>query len=256
MDRYVEGSTRAKVWYFIVCLAVALALVLVNVLFPVPQKPWTQVSQVQATAQRYLAGALLFAVLLVPWSFRIVALARLSIRHGRWPPPGIPMPFRTRVFSIAHPTVVYILVAMLLGIPLLVVATEFYAWYKLSQIAQSLVHATQPRVRERTRRSAARVGFLPMAARRSTRTLGSHERGLVRRRTLHSLHARRECRRVCEIRDREATSWLHGGGPSRVGRLPSQECRRTYVHCSDRASRPETYPTDRRPQANREAQAR
>jgi len=171
MDRYVEGSTRAKVWYFIVCLAVALALVLVNVLFPVPQKPWTQVSQVQAAAQRYLAGALLFAVLLVPWSFRIVALARLSIRHGRWPPPGIPMPFRTRVFSIARPTVVYVLVAMLLGIPLLVVATEFYAWYKLSQIAQSLVHATQPRVRERTRRSAARVGLLPMAARRSTRTL-------------------------------------------------------------------------------------
>ena len=141
MDHYVEGSTRAKVWYFTICAAVALALVLVDVLFPFPQKPWTQISQIQAAAQRYLAGALLFATLFVPWSFRIVALARLSIRHGCWPPPGISMPFRTRV-SIARPTVVYVLVAMALGAPLLAVTAEFYAWYKLSQIAQSLVHAT------------------------------------------------------------------------------------------------------------------
>src|SRR6266571_5928048 len=134
MDRYVEGSTRAKVWYFSVCAAVALALVLVNVLFPFPQKPWTQVSQIHAAAQRYLGGALLFAALFVPWSFRVVALARLSIKHGSWPPPGISMPFRTRVISIARPTMVYFLVVVLLGVPLIVVATEFYAWYKLSQI--------------------------------------------------------------------------------------------------------------------------
>src|SRR6266571_78692 len=102
MDRYVEGSTRAKVWYFSVCAAVALALVLVNVLFPFPQKPWTQVSQIHAAAQRYLVGALLFAALFIPWSFRVVALARLSIKHGSWPPPGIPMPFRTRIVSVAR----------------------------------------------------------------------------------------------------------------------------------------------------------
>ncbi|SRR6266704_3138002 len=140
MDRYVEGSTRAKVWYFSVCAAVALALVLVNVLFPFPQKPWTQVSQIHAAAQRYLVGALLFAALFIPWSFRVVALARLSIKHGSWPPPGIPMPFRTRIVSVARP-MVYFLVAMLLGVPL-AVAAEFYGWYKLSQTAQSLVHAT------------------------------------------------------------------------------------------------------------------
>src|SRR6266446_4802788 len=124
MDRYVEGSTRAKVWYFSVCVAVALALVLVNVLFPFPQKPWTQVSQIHAAAQRYLVGALLFAALFIPWSFRVVALARLSIKHGSWPPPGIPMPFRTCIVSVARP-MVYFLVAMLLGVPLLAVAAEF-----------------------------------------------------------------------------------------------------------------------------------
>jgi len=142
MDRYVEGSTRAKIWYFSTCAAVALALVFVIVVFPFPEKPWTQGSQIQTAAQSYLVWALFFAALFVPWSFRVVALARLSIKHGSWPPPGILMPFRTRVVSIARPTMVYLLVVVLLGVPLLVVATEFYAWYKLSQIAQLFVHAT------------------------------------------------------------------------------------------------------------------
>ena len=140
MDHHVEGSTRAKVWYFSVCGAVALALVLVNILFPHPQVI-DSVSSIQAAAHRHLVVAALFAALLVPWSFRIVIIARQSIRHGYYPPPGVQMPFRTRVVAIAHPTKVYVLVAILLGIPLLVVATDLYAWYKLSQMAL-LVHAT------------------------------------------------------------------------------------------------------------------
>jgi hypothetical protein len=141
MDRYVEGSTRAKVWYFSIFAVGALALVLLNILFPYPEAIQS-VSQIQAVALRYLARAVLFTAFLVPLSLWTFTLARLSIRHGHWPPPGIQMPFRTRIISIARPTLVYFLVAIFLGAFLLVVAVSFYGWYNLSQMASLVAHAT------------------------------------------------------------------------------------------------------------------
>lgn len=141
MDRYVEGSTRAKVWYFSICVIAAVALVLLNILFPYPESIHS-VSQIQAVLERYLARSLLFTAFLVPLSFWTITVARLSIRHGYWPPPGVQVPFRTRTISIARPALVYLLVAIFLGAFLLLVAVSFYGWYKLSQIASVIAHAT------------------------------------------------------------------------------------------------------------------
>src|SRR5882724_5239216 len=111
MDLYVEGSTRAKVWCFSIWAITAVALVLLNILFPYPDVIHSG-PQIQAVAQRYLARSLLFSALLVPLSVWIIILARLSIKHGHWPPPGIEVPFRTRIISTARPALVYLLVAI------------------------------------------------------------------------------------------------------------------------------------------------
>jgi hypothetical protein len=140
MDHYVEGSTRAKIWYLSACAAVVLALVLVNIYFPYP-KSIDSVSSIEATAQRHLVIALLFTIFLVPYTIRFVNLARLSVRQGQWPPSGIAMPFRTRVLSIARPAKVYILTTIVIAVPWLATVVEFYAWYTFSQMAQ-LAHAT------------------------------------------------------------------------------------------------------------------
>src|SRR5882724_7421424 len=132
MDRYVEGSRRAKVWYFSICAVVAVAMVLLNVLFPYPEAVHSG-SQIEAVAQHYVARAVLFAAFLAPLSYWTITLARLSIKHGKWPPPEIQVPFRTRIISIERPALVYLLVGVFLGTILLVVAVSFLGWYRLSQ---------------------------------------------------------------------------------------------------------------------------
>src|SRR5215831_6691841 len=127
MDQYVEGSTRAKVWFFSLCGVVALALVLLYVLFPYPDALRTA-ADIQALAQTHLARAVLLASFLVPFSFRVITLARRSAKHGQWPPPGIPLPFRTRVKPV-RPGLVYALLAIVLCAYLVAVAASFYGWY-------------------------------------------------------------------------------------------------------------------------------
>jgi hypothetical protein len=141
VDRYVEGSTRAKVWHFSIWAVVAVAMVALNVLFPTPDAIHS-VSDIQAIAQRYLARAVLFTAFLVPLSLWTITVARLSIKHGHWPPPEIQVPFRTRIIPIARPTLVYVVVGAFLGTILLVVAVSFHGWYWLSQMALGVAHAT------------------------------------------------------------------------------------------------------------------
>jgi hypothetical protein len=140
MNHYVEASARARVWLFAVC-GLFLAAVLGSQM-EARSLPIDTVAQLQVMVQERLLDALLSTTLVLALSFLVVELARQSIRNGRWPPPSIPMPFRTRIVLIASPTMVWVIVAISLAPLLLSAVKSIYVWYKLSQIVQSLAPAT------------------------------------------------------------------------------------------------------------------
>jgi hypothetical protein len=142
MDRYVEGSARARIWYLFACAALVLAAVLLpqfEVLFPWPQDTG---AQLQALTRLQLIMTLVSVTLFVGLALLVIFLARLSIRHGSWPPPEFPVPFRMRVVPITSPLKFWSFFAMLLGLLLLPVGAQVYFWYTLFKITQSLAHAT------------------------------------------------------------------------------------------------------------------
>lgn len=136
MDHYVDGSVQARVWFISVCslfLAGAIGSHL-----EARSQPMDTVAQLQKVVQERLFDALLSTVFVLTLSLFVIKLARLSIRDGRWPPSGIPMPFRTRIVTVTSPTMVWVIVALFLAPLLLSVAKSIYVWLKLSQIVQLL----------------------------------------------------------------------------------------------------------------------
>jgi hypothetical protein len=142
MDRYVEGSARARIGYLIVCAALVLAAVLLpqfEVLFPLPQDTG---ARLQALTRLELIMALVSVTLFVGVAVLVAFFARLSIRHGSWPPPEFPVPFRTRVIPITNRLKFWSFFAALLALGFLPVGKQVYVWYTLFKITQSLAHAT------------------------------------------------------------------------------------------------------------------
>ena len=141
MDRR-RGVSGTRIWYLFACAVLVLIAALLpqfEVLFPLPQDTG---ARLQALTQLQLIMALVSVTLFVGLALLVIYFARLSIRHGSWPPPELPVPFRMRVVPITNPLKFWSFFAVLLALLLLPVGKQVYVWYTLFKITQSLAHAT------------------------------------------------------------------------------------------------------------------
>lgn len=68
----------------------------------------------------------------------ILWYAHKYIKHGYWPPPGFPVPFRTRVVKLKHPTAIKISVFLLLALFAFNVGITYYSWFALYRLAHGI----------------------------------------------------------------------------------------------------------------------
>ena len=114
MQRYVEASPRARQWFFLAAI-VWLGLVLLTsrfgTYFPLSGSPSEKLAQLDQRSW-YALGA--FVVFYAALSVLAVFLAAKAVRTKQWPPAGLTVPFRTRVYEIQSPFKVWFWVLVLL----------------------------------------------------------------------------------------------------------------------------------------------
>lgn len=116
MTAYVEADRRIRAIF----LSAAVSLVVVGLLLklyvrslPPPSGPPAAVLQV--AANHALVMAVFFTVLFICWAAAVVWIASRTVQSGRWPPMGLRMPFRARVYQAPRRTVVLLVAAVFLG---------------------------------------------------------------------------------------------------------------------------------------------
>ncbi|MEW8424928.1 MAG: hypothetical protein AB2654_05105 [Candidatus Thiodiazotropha sp.] len=134
-EKYIEGTREGK-RAFVVFLIVIAAFVLL-VYFLGSNTEAKDLGDLKAVLINHLPVLLTNTVFYIVLGWLIVKYSLSYLKHGFWPPPGLPVPFRTRVSYLKHPAIVKLFVLMVLLLFLLNIAINWYAWlsvYKQSQV--------------------------------------------------------------------------------------------------------------------------
>jgi len=144
MKRYIEGSYKARlVFFFLVLLWAGLVLFLqrFNEWFPLTGTPVEQWIQ---SSDRYLFGAIVLVVFYLTLSGIVVFEAIWTVRSRQWPPHGHPVPFRTQVKGIKHPTMVWLFAGSIIAMYMGHIAIQVYTWSLSNKLDQEIIRLLEP----------------------------------------------------------------------------------------------------------------
>ena len=132
-----DRATRLKFWG----LASLLLLLIVLERLTSPSAALRAADPVRAlnkSVDRLLIIAVITAPFFIASSIYLIRLAIKVTQSGRWPPAGMRVAFRTRIYRGRRATVNSILMFVLAGLSLLATPALFYTWHLASRAASNL----------------------------------------------------------------------------------------------------------------------
>ncbi|MBT2987328.1 MAG: hypothetical protein KME65_00045 [Candidatus Thiodiazotropha sp. (ex Ctena orbiculata)] len=96
------------------------------------------IGELEVTILSYLPVILAKTLFYAGIGWLIVKFSFRYLKHGSWPPPGFPVPFRTRVTYLKHPVAVKFSVFLVLLLLVLNIGTVYYSWFTMYQLSQSM----------------------------------------------------------------------------------------------------------------------
>jgi len=149
-EEFVPGNPRAKLIFLGLLFIGITLLFFINPLFEfLDAKSQALAEKDPASALQQSLNQLLVVVIALFVAMWAVAayFFRLGLRvkkFGQWPPPGMRMPFRTKVRRDTYAKVTWILLLISAGLVFLNPFVKFYAWYTLSQLSKELNSPNKP----------------------------------------------------------------------------------------------------------------
>ena len=142
MERYIEGSYKARLVFFFVALlwaGLVLFLQRFDTWFPISGTPQEQLVQ---SSDRALLAAIIVTVFYLTLSGIVVFETIWTVRTRQWPPHG--MPFRTPIKEIKNPIMVWMFASSILAMYLGHIAIQVYAWYLTNELTQEAIRLLEP----------------------------------------------------------------------------------------------------------------
>lgn len=128
MSQYVEPDPKIRrVWLACMLALVAVGAALKYYLSSLPAPTGTAATALQEVADRMLLASLLNTLLWGGLAALLIWLVARAARSGQWPPTGIRMPVRSRVYAVQRPVLLWALVIL----SLLPVAYMVFAYWQL-----------------------------------------------------------------------------------------------------------------------------
>jgi hypothetical protein len=117
MTAYVEPDGRTRAMFLAGAVGLLIAGFLLQLyLRSLPPLSGSPAQLVQVAVNHALATAVFITVLFLCLSAAVIWLAVRTIQSGRWPPLGMRMPFRARIYAAPHRVVVFLIAATFLGL--------------------------------------------------------------------------------------------------------------------------------------------
>jgi len=137
MAEYVEASPGARK----TCIAAVGACILAGFLLGLAAKalpePVGEPSVIlQTIADRALVSAALVSAIHLFVAALVVWLAARVVASEQWPPVGLPMPYRQKVRKLKRPRLVWVAVALLVGLKAILVVMYWRQYLQLLEIVQ------------------------------------------------------------------------------------------------------------------------
>jgi hypothetical protein len=139
IKRYVDASPKARLVFLLLILfwlSLALFLDRFSVWFPLDGTPSERLLKISDRGRIALIVTVVFYLIL---SGIVVFESIWTVRSRQWPPQGHPMPFRTRIKEIKHPTRVWLFAGSILAIYFAHIGLHVYSWYRSNRAIQETI---------------------------------------------------------------------------------------------------------------------
>ena len=134
MSQFAEPSTRARKTFFLVALLWAVTLLLLNLGSDPAPLIGSDSEKIKQFVDRAFYSLVMKAIFYFVLSSVIVYFSFKAVKSKQWPPPGFPVPFRIRIYSINQPYKVWSIAAFILSLYAMHIILEFYRWHTLRGI--------------------------------------------------------------------------------------------------------------------------
>lgn len=132
-EEYIDGTKGGKIAFFGFIIIVLAFSSFVN--FYTVDIEFTEASDIELSLKQQLPVLFAITIFYISLSGLILKFFNSYIKHGFWPPPGFPVPFRTRVSRLKHPLAVRVSVFVVLSLFVAYLGIKYYSWFKLYNIA-------------------------------------------------------------------------------------------------------------------------
>lgn len=137
--RYVEASPKARLVFLVLILfwlSLALFLDRFGAWFPLDGTPTERLLKV---SDRALIALIVSVIFYLTLSGIVMFESIWTVRSRQWPPEGHPMPFRTRVKEIKHPTMVWLFAGSIIAIYFAHIGMNAYSWSRSNRAIQETI---------------------------------------------------------------------------------------------------------------------
>jgi hypothetical protein len=136
MTAYVEPDGRMRVIFLAAAAGLLIAGLLLQLyLRSLPPVSGSPAELVQAAVNHALVKAIFFTALYLCLATAVALLAVRTIQSSRWPPLGMRMPFRARIYPAPHRMAVFLIAVTFLGLKGAVVLLAWQHFVVLKRLA-------------------------------------------------------------------------------------------------------------------------
>jgi hypothetical protein len=135
MNRYVEGDAKVRnVFLACVLTVIAAGFALRYYVSSLPMPVGTPEYVGETLMSRNLLGVVLLTLFYLAYAAIVVWFTAKTVRSKQFPPAGMRMPFRTKIYSISNPTVLWAVVVLLLCAKAYIVILNWQIHWKLQSL--------------------------------------------------------------------------------------------------------------------------
>ena len=134
MDTHIDGTKQGKAIFYSILLGFLLIILLLdnfNNLFPVEG---TQTQEIDINIERNFYLNIVNTIIHIAYSFIAIYMGKLIIKSGRFPPKGMPVPYRIKITYVNNPNKVWLVVGVLLFMFAVNIFFGFYKWYVINEL--------------------------------------------------------------------------------------------------------------------------
>jgi magnesium-transporting ATPase (P-type) len=138
METHTNGTKRGKVIFYLLILGFLLIMLFLdnfNTLFPVEG---TNIEKTDAYIERSFYFNVVNAIVHIAFTFIVVYMGKLIIKSGKFPPNGMPIPYRIKITYVKNPNYIWLVIGILLLMFLLNIFSGFYEWYAVNELWEGI----------------------------------------------------------------------------------------------------------------------